>query len=268
MRFYGNGRVVYQSQSDEGIIEVVDSGRERALHFGTSPRQSAMDLSHPHALLLTYTHAMMAALLLNPAPKRVMMIGLGGGSLVKFLLHHFPDCHIDVVEYRQDVVEVAQRFFHVPTDESRLNIMLGDGAAHMRHCFMDTDLSYDLIMVDAYDHTGMDSSVSAQGFFDTCAGVLTTEGVFSINLWGSDRADFNTILQRINRSFFDRTMLLPVENKGNIIAVATHYDVKYADLKQLRETAEAWEVQYQINLPKSLQNLIRQNRNFIARLFA
>jgi spermidine synthase len=63
-------------------------------------------------------------------------------------------------------------------------------------------------------------------------------------------------------------MLLPVENKGNIIAVATHYDVKYADLKQLRETAEAWEVQYQINLPKSLQNLIRQNRNFIARLFA
>jgi spermidine synthase len=246
----------------------VDTGNERALHFGTEPRQSAMDLSKPNALLLTYTHAMMATLLLNPSPKRVMVIGLGGGSLVKFLLHHFPNCHIDVVEYRQDVVATAQQFFGVPKDDLRLNIMLGDGYAYLSHCFHNTDISYDLIMVDAFDDEGMVSSIISQSFFDSCAGVLTSEGVFSMNLWGSDRASFNMVMQRMNRSFYDRTMLLPVENKGNVIAMATHYDVKHADLKRLRPLAERWEMTYQINLPKSLKNLISQNRNFIARLFA
>ncbi len=268
MRLYGDGLVVHQAQSDEGVIEVVDSGGSRALHFGTHPRQSSMRLSDPTALELSYTQAMMGCLLLNPAPRRVLVVGLGGGSLVKFLLHHFPNCHIDVVEYRRDVVDVAQSFFGVPVDEPRLNIMLGDGYLHVSHCFHETDLSYDLLLVDAYDHNGMAASVGVQAFFDACAGIMTADGVMSINLWGSDRPTFNTTMQRINQSFEQRVMILPVENKGNVIALATQFEVKHTDLKLLRAKVDDWEMRYRINLPKALQNLIRQNRNFISRLFA
>lgn len=268
MRLYGDGTLIHQAQTDEGVIEVVDRGDSRSLHFGTYPRQSSMRLSDPAFLDLSYTQSMMGCLLLNPLPRRVLVIGLGGGSLVKFLLQHFPQCHIDVVEYRRDVVEVAQQFFGVPAAEPRLNIMLGDGYRHVSQLFYETDLSYDLLLVDAYDHNGMAASVGVQAFFDACAGIMTADGVMSINLWGSDRPGFNTTMQRINQSFAGRSMLLPVENKGNVIALATNFEVKHTDLKALRQHVDEWEMRYRINLPRALQNLIRQNRNFISRLFA
>jgi spermidine synthase len=268
MRLYGDGSLVHQAQSDEGIIEVVDSGDSRSLHFGTYPRQSSMRLSDPAFLDLSYTQAMMGCLLLNPNPRRVLVIGLGGGSLVKFLLRHFPDCQVDVVEYRRDVIEVAARYFGVPSNEPRLAITQGDGYLHVNHCFYETDLSYDLLLVDAYDHNGMAASVGVQAFFDACAGILSPDGVMSINLWGSDRNGFHRTMERINNSFADRSMILPVENKGNVIALATQFEVGHRELKALRTQVDEWEMRYRINLPRALQNLIRQNRNFISRLFA
>lgn len=268
MQIYGNGRLVHQLHSDEGVIEVVDEGDVRSLHFGTYPRQSSMRISDPSALELSYTQAMMGCLLLNPNPQRVLVIGLGGGSLVKFLLRHYPQCQIDVVEYRQDVINVAQQYFNVPSDEPRLTVHLGDGYLFARNCFLESDNSYDLILVDAYDHTGMAESVGAQVFFDACSGILTVNGVLSINLWGSERGLFNEVMQRINQSFTQPAMVLPVENKGNVIALATRFDVQQARLKKIRPYVEQIELRLRIDLPKSLQNLIRQNRRFIHRLFA
>lgn len=268
MRIYGDGTLIHQTQTDEGIIEVVDSGDSRSLHFGTFPRQSSMRFSDPAYLELSYTQAMMGCLLLNPSPQRVLVIGLGGGSVVKFLLHHFPQCQIDVVEYRLDVIDVAGRYFNVPLTDPRLNIMQGDGYLHVSQLFYETDLSYDLLLVDAYDHNGMAASIGVQPFFDACAGILSANGVMSINLWGSDRSVFNTTMQRINQSFAGRSMLLPVENKGNVIALATQFEVSHRELKLLRDSVEEQEMRYRVNLPRALQNLIRQNRNFISRLFA
>ena len=129
MRLYYDGVVVHQSQSDDGVIEVVDLGDTRSMHFGSFPRQSSMSLTTPHTLELTYTESMMACLLFNPEPEKILVVGLGGGSVVKFLLYHFPSCQIDVVEYRQDVVNVAQGYFKVPNNDPRVNIHIDDGYA-------------------------------------------------------------------------------------------------------------------------------------------
>src|ERR1041385_1404955 len=51
---------------------VVDNGRRRFLHFDFDAIQSAMELSNPHRLALTYTRKMMAFLLFNCAPKRIL----------------------------------------------------------------------------------------------------------------------------------------------------------------------------------------------------
>ena len=268
MRLYYDGLVVHQSQSDDGMIEVVDLGDTRSMHFGTFPRQSSMSLRTPYTLELTYTEAMMACLLLNPNPKRILVVGLGGGSLVKFLLHHFPDCEMDVIEYRQDVVDVAHRYFGVPVDDQRLNIHVGDGYLFVQQRYYQDDADYDMLLVDAYDHVGMAASVGAQVFFDACAGVLSPDGVMSINLWGSDKPLFNQTMTRINQSFDGRSMVLPVKDKGNVIGLATNWNVTNSDMKAMKKTVEQQEMQFDINLPKSLNNLVRQNRSLITRLFA
>ncbi|PHS27461.1 MAG: spermidine synthase [Methylophaga sp.] len=268
MRLYYNGVVVHQSQSDDGIIEVVDLGDARSMHFGTLPRQSSMSLRTPHTLELTYTQAMMACLIINPNPKRVLIIGLGGGSLVKFMLYHFADCYIDVIEYRQDVIDAAQTYFNVPKNDPRLTIHHGDGYLFVQQRYFQDEQQYDLLLVDAYDHIGMSASVGVQAFFDACAGLLSPTGVMSINLWGSEHQAFNQTMTRINQSFDGQTMMLPVENKGNVIGLAMMQTVTQAYLKKSKATVEQQEVQFDINLPRLLQELTRQNRSFIRRLFS
>lgn len=260
MRLYYDGFVVHQSQSDEGMIEVVDAGDLRSLHFGTFPRQSCMSMTTPHSLELTYTEAMMAALLLNDAPKRILVVGLGGGSLVRFLLHHFSDCHIDVVEYREDVVKVAYGYFQVPEYDKRLKVHIGDGYQFVQSRFFQDEIGYDLLLVDAYDHVGMSESVGLTAFFDACAGLLTAKGVMSINLWGTNRPVFKQTMGRINQSFEGKSLTLPVEDKGNIICLATSELITQAMLKKLRSSVDELEQRFQINLPKSLKALTRRNR--------
>jgi len=267
MRLYYDGFVTFQLQSDDGLIEVVDLGDSRSLHFGTYPRQSTMSLREPYSLELSYTQAMMACLILNPQPEKILIVGLGGGSLVKFLLHYFPDCQIDVIEYRQDVIDVAHRYFSVPTDDSRLNVHHGDGYAFVQQAAYQDDIDYDLLLVDAYDHIGMSKSIGAQAFFDACAAVLSAQGVMSINLWGSDRPLFNQSMARINQSFEGRSLILPVDNKGNTIALATKRPISLARLKKLKPRAEQQEMDYELDMPKFLHDLLRQNKTLINRLF-
>ncbi len=267
MQLYNGGKVVLQRSSDEGIIEVVDIGDIRSLHFGTYPRQSSMSLRHPHSLELSYTRSMMACLLFNPRPVNILVVGLGGGSLVKFLLHHYPDCHVTVIEYRQDVIEVAQNFFGVPGKDLRLTILQGDGYQLVSEIFYRGEQQFDLLLVDAYDHEGMAQSVGVQVFFDACAGVLSPQGLMSINLWGSDRPSFNLTMQRINQSFQDQSLILPVAGKGNVIGLAFKQVVNPSQLKKLRALAEQLEDSLQTSLPQSLQQLIRQNQSFLNRLF-
>ena len=267
MRLYYDGLVVHQSQSDDGVIEVVDDGDIRSLHFGTFPRQSCMSIQTPHTLELTYTQAMMAALLLNPEPERVLIVGLGGGSLVKFILHHFPNCQIDVVEYRQDVLKVAYDYFQLPENDSRVNVHIGDGYLFVQKCFCEGAAPYDMVLVDAYDHTGMSTSVGIQAFFDACASLLTPDGVMSINLWGTNRPVFKQTMARINESFDGKSLVLPVEDKGNVIVLATIRLVTQANLKKLKLSVPLQEEKLQIKLAKLLYELIRRNRPYIGKLF-
>jgi spermidine synthase len=99
--------LVFSCHDEEGVIEVVDDLDTRALYFGTSARQSAMSPEEPHRLVLSYTRAMLSGLLFTRQPRSALVLGLGGGSLPRFLMHVFPTCRIDVVERRAKVVQVA-----------------------------------------------------------------------------------------------------------------------------------------------------------------
>ena len=105
--------LVFSCHDEEGVIEVVDDLDTRALYFGTSARQSAMSREAPHRLVLSYTRSMLSGLLFTRKPRSALVLGLGGGSLPRFLMHVFPTCRIDVVERRAKVVQVAHDYFHL-----------------------------------------------------------------------------------------------------------------------------------------------------------
>ena len=260
-----DGLVIHQSHDDEGIIEIVDKNGERALHFGSHSRQSSMLISEPNRLHSLYARAMMALLLFNDDPREVLMIGLGGGTIAKFMLHQFSNCHLKVVEYRSGVLKVARSHFGLPFDP-RLKIKIGCGAKHVLQQSRTHDSLYDLIMIDAYDHAGMAPEVSSELFFDNCRTLLTQNGLLAINLWGTDKNLFKQVTWNLGRVFGWRLLFLPVRTRGNIIGFAFAEDFAKPSMKALTEKAVTLEQQYQLDFSVYLQDIKRNNTSVINRV--
>lgn len=134
-------------------IAVSDARGIRSLHVGGEAIQSAMRIGDPFALALDYTRCMMAFLLLHPAPREALMLGLGGGSLAKFFHQHLRKTGVRIVELDARVVVAARAHFELPPDDGRLAVEVGDGAEALApECC-------DLLMVDAYHAPALDESV-------------------------------------------------------------------------------------------------------------
>jgi spermidine synthase len=71
---------------------------------------------------------MMAFLLFNPRPRRILILGLGGGSLAKFCYRHLPSATITAVEIDPHVMALREEF-RVPADDERFRVLQGDGTA-------------------------------------------------------------------------------------------------------------------------------------------
>lgn len=260
MRYKYGSRVTHTTRDEFGLIEIVEDDFHRSLHFGTEPKQSSMRLDDPTSLVLGYTRAMMCALLFNEAPGSALLIGLGGGSLARFLLHHFPCCRIDAVEYRPHVIEVARNHFCLAHDP-RLRIFTEEGSAFLRATQRGRP-RYDLILVDAFDDEGMAEEVSGMAFFDACHARLTEGGVLATNLWHDDEGRLNQHLEQLASAFEHRMLKLPVPGKGNMVALATRRRISWRELRRLNRRAGVLGERYQIEYAMFLRQIRRANRLF------
>lgn len=249
------GTIIHRTRDDQGPIEVMEDGAIRSLHFGTAARQSAMSLYEPEYLLLSYTRAMMAALLFGEPPRRALLVGLGGGSLAKFLLHHFPRCRIEVVELRHAVVSAARDHFQLPESDN-LEIILGDGGEYLDQADAE---SYDLVLIDAYDETGMDPNLGEHDALRAARRILRSDGVLSINAWKAERALFGALKQRLDPLFDGRVLTLPVEDKGNVILLGLGAGVGIRGLGTLKRRAAELDRRLKIGLPQQLTALRKGN---------
>ncbi len=256
-----HGTMIDKTRDELGDIEVVDDVTSRSLHFGSDPKQSSMLLRDPIYLELSYTRAMACALLFSTNIRRFLLIGLGGGSLAKFLLHHYPDCQVDAVEYREAVSEMAHRHFFLPQDE-RLNIIIDDGGHFMRTADMDEYSAYDVIFVDAFLGNGIARTVCGMSFYDTCRDRLAEGGVLSMNLWNGDFIRARDMLEDIRDSFDGNVLQLPVEGKDNIIALATKGLRLKKRLRQLDEQGKAMERLTGVECGVFLRHLRKHNSWF------
>lgn len=188
----------------------------KALHFSISEIQSRMALQDPVALELAYTRTMMGFLLLLPAPRRIAMVGLGGGSLVKFCHHHLPMASIEVAEINPHVIALRDEFC-VPPDDSRLQVHRADGARFVRSAAPGVDV----LMVDGFSSQGQPARLCTQRFYDDCAALLQPEGVLVVNLHAGHR-HHGAHAARIERSFGGAVLVVDGGDLSNNIVFASH----------------------------------------------
>jgi spermidine synthase len=196
-------------------VEISERNEVRFLHLGGPAVQSAMRIKEPFALDLEYTRAMMAFLLFQREAKAVTLIGLGGGSIAKYIHRHLPASHLTALEINPEVVAAARAYFMLPPDDERLAVITGDGAAFV---YANPD-SQDVLLVDGYDAKRIVDALASPEFYRACKEMLRAGGVAVFNLWGSDEY-FPRYFDRISRAFGEHVLQLPAEKKGNIIIFA------------------------------------------------
>lgn len=201
--------------TDNPPVQVSERDGVRFLHLGGSAVQSAMRLDAPFRLELEYTRAMMGFLLFHRRPRDIALIGLGGGSLAKFMHRHLPDSRVTAVELHPEVVAAARADFHLPPDDDRLRIVVGDGAAFVG---AHPD-SQDAVLVDGYGPEGMIEAFASPDFYRDCLAMLRPGGVAVFNLWDCDESHPEHIV-RLAEAFGGHFLRLPAEIKANVVAFA------------------------------------------------
>ncbi|HQQ34262.1 MAG TPA: spermidine synthase, partial [Methylophilus sp.] len=111
---------MHRSVSGEESVEVSEVDGIRSLYLGSSTIQSSMRVKTPYSLELPYSRAMMLFLLFAKRTGDVLMLGLGGGSVPKYIHHFLPDICIRVVEINPQVIAIARSHFYLPEDDDRL----------------------------------------------------------------------------------------------------------------------------------------------------
>ncbi|HSW52051.1 MAG TPA: polyamine aminopropyltransferase [Sulfuricaulis sp.] len=197
--------------TDDGL-EVTEERGMRTLHLGSRAIQSAMRVSRPWDLELAYTRAMMGFLMFNPMPQAVLMIGLGGGSLAKFIRKQRPQTHITAVEIDPRVIAAARTHFELPPDDDALRVVEADGALYVRQ----HPASADVILLDGFDAGNQVEALATQTFYAACRRALKPGGVLVVNLWGRD-SEFSEYFARLTRAFDGEVGWIPVQDKTNVI---------------------------------------------------
>jgi spermidine synthase len=241
-------------------VEVSEKGGIRSLHLGSDTVQSSMKIDDPYELVLSYTRAMMAFLLFRPRPEHIVMIGLGGGSLPKFVYKHLGSTRTTVIEREPRVIAVARQYFYLPADDERLTVEEAEGgawvAAHPDSC--------DVLMVDGYDGRQQVPQLCSEDFYAGARAALPEHGVLVVNLWNSD-GDYDVYLRRIE-SVFDAVVCVPAQRHGNVAVLAFRRSPGQPRWDDLRTAARALQTLYGLEFIKFVDGIREANPRSAARL--
>jgi spermidine synthase len=196
-------------------IHFSEAGGLRHLHMGGSAIQSAMRLDAPDDLALAYTRAMMAALLFQPQPRDVVLVGLGGGSLAKFIYRQMPRTRIVGLEVDVRVVAAAHRMFHLPLGKRRRKVLVRDGADYLP----EQRGSFDLVFLDAFVNHRQAPTIRTAAFYRDARAALRPGGVLVVN-YMTDDPGLRAYLRRLSTAFEGRLLCLRAIGEDNVIVFA------------------------------------------------
>lgn len=178
-----DGEIIHSQRDEFGLIQVVENNVTRKLFFDSEVEQSCFYLNAPMTLNFEYQQKILE-LVQNFATKfkhktfRVLMLGVGGGSMAHHLFHNHPNLQMTVVELRQAVIDCAYDYFQLP-NEPEIEVVQDDAiafVAEQQPCF-------DVVIVDIFDANGLPSALSDTEFQQNLWRITANKGLLIYNLW-------------------------------------------------------------------------------------
>lgn len=218
------------------MLRITDNDGVRLLRFERN-RQSSMYIDDPFETDFEYPGYLHLPMAIRPDASRTLIMGLGGGTVVKRMWRDYPEMHIDTVEIDKGVVDVAREYFALPEDE-RVEIYVDDG----RNFLATSNETYDVVIVDAFDDDRMPRDLTTEEFLRSVRDHLEDDGVIAYNcigaVYGPRSKPFRS-LYRTAANIWRRLWVFPIgisddatDKTRNIILIATDAKLSTDELLQ------------------------------------
>jgi spermidine synthase len=210
-----DGRIAH-IETEYNDIFITKRRAELTMSFqlkGYDYTESVTNLKDADDLPVKYTRAMTLGVIYPAETRKVLMLGLGGGSISTYLGRHMPDLPIDTVEIDPGVISAAKQYFGI-RENGKVRYLEGDGRVFLnRH-----KDAYDLILVDAYFGGYVPFHLLTKEFYALLKQRLTPSGAAAFNIHDGTKLYASTLLTLA--SVFPSVHLYP-SGEGEVIAVVT-----------------------------------------------
>jgi spermidine synthase len=196
---------IYTERSLYRNISVTENSETRCIRFSRQSNlmQSCFSFQNPDRLLFECNKMILGALYLRPNPRRILMVGLGGGTLASAFSRLLPGTEIDVVEIDPAMVRVAKQYFNF-RPSPKVHVYIEDGRVYVKRA-MARGEKYDLVILDAFDELYIPAHMLTRQFLSEVQKVMTDDAVLASNTEArSNRYDSESMTyQTVFGSFFN-----------------------------------------------------------------
>ncbi len=258
-------KVIHSERSLYRNILVEDHGDLRCLKFNVKSnetQQSCFLKSQPQRLFFNYTKLLLSGLLVNPDPKRILIIGLGGGTMSNTLYQLLPNSHIDNVEIDKSVIKVAREYFSF-YENDKIKTYSQDGRGFVKRALLKKQ-QYDWIILDAFNCDYIPEHLMTKEFLQEIKSLLSEQGILSANTFSisklyqyesatykavyndfyqvSNQANSNRIILAINQNNLDHQTDINKLTQTNAKLLSEKFQTFGVDVKQLSQSMRSTKV--------------------------
>jgi spermidine synthase len=231
------------------ILVTEDEQGLRILRFEPrGARQTVVKPGDPEHLEIPYARVIPVGLALADRPQRVLVVGLGGGTIPSMFRKYLPDLQIDSVELDPEVVQVAKQYFGFRED-ARMRAYVQDG----RQFIEQRENLYDVIFLDAFGADSIPYALTTREFLQSVRRALKPRGLVVGNIWSRGSNWLYDSMVRTYQDVFDDVYLIDVHNAGNKLVLGLTWNAR---LDRQRASQRAAEFSRRLGLRYELGRLV------------
>lgn len=213
-------KVIFEKNSLYQYISVIEDSAKKERYIINNRRdliQGGMSTEAPDRLILEYTRmAFISLVYLGRDPRSVLFVGLGAGSMPRYLQRFWPDAEIDIVEIDPDIVDVAKKYFRF-SETAKLKVHVNDGRVFLKR----NPKKYDIIFLDAYQGGEIPFHLTTVEFLREVKGRLNKDGVAVSNILAAGSNRFFDSMVVTHDEVFPLLHIFKARGSANFIFVAT-----------------------------------------------
>ncbi len=248
-----DGRLAHIETAYNDVF-ITKRGHQLVMSFqlkGWDYTESVSNLLDPDDLPLRYAQVMTIATIYPETARKILMLGLGGGSISTYLGRFMPEAAITTVEIDPGVITAAKTYFGLRETE-RMRYHAGDGRVFLSR----NDELYDLILLDAYRGGYVPFHLLTREFYTLVKQRLTPGGAAAFNVHDGSKLYASTV--KTLGEVFAALDLYP-SGVGEVIAVASASPLDPRTLERRAATLQERHG-FRFPLPQILRRRLEQPR--------